>query len=118
MEQDNFYRNASFGVKSKNAGFPDPLDSFQSVQIIQIPINHLKSFLEDIKKELSDIKEQFQPKEPVIYLTRNELKDLLKVDLSTIYHWTKKGKLKAYSIGHRVYYKRHEVEQILLPLNS
>jgi len=37
--------------------------------------------------------------------------------LSTIWNWQKKGKLKAYGIGHRVYYKRHEVEQSIKPLN-
>lgn len=69
------------------------------------------------KSEFDDIKKQFQPKQATEYLTRNEVKDFFKVDLSTVHNWTKKGKLKAYGIGARVYYKRNEVEQVLIPLN-
>jgi excisionase family DNA binding protein len=51
------------------------------------------------------------------YLTRQELKDLLKVDLSTIHNWTKKGKINAYGIGNRVYFKRSEVDAMLVKIN-
>jgi excisionase family DNA binding protein len=54
---------------------------------------------------------------PTEYLTRQELKDLLKVDLSTIHNWTKKGKINAYGIGNRVYFKRSEVDAMLVKIN-
>ena len=76
-----------------------------------------EAILNGVDKKLNELKEQFQPKEPTEYLTRNEVKNLLKVDLSTVHNWTKKGKLKSYGIGNRVYYKRKEVEQTLIPLN-
>lgn len=73
--------------------------------------------LDIIQEGFDELKRQFQPKEPAEYLTRNEVKDLLKVDLSTVHNWTKKGKLKSYGLGNRVYYKRSEVEQAIKPLN-
>jgi excisionase family DNA binding protein len=61
-------------------------------------------------------KEEFKPKYTEELLTRNEVADTFKVDLSTVHNWTKKGKLKAYGLGHRVYYKRSEIENALKPL--
>ena len=75
-----------------------------------------EKILKGIDERFNQLKNQFQPKEPTEYLTRNEVKDLLKVDLSTIHNWTKKGKLKSYGIGNRVYYKRDEVEKAIIPL--
>lgn len=88
-----------------------------TLQFIQITPEQLKeSILSDFKIEFEHLKKEFQPKTPTEYLTRNEVKDLLKVDLSTIHNWTKRGKLKAYGLGNRVYYRRDEVEQAIKPL--
>jgi len=77
-----------------------------------------EAILKGVDERINDLKANFQPKEPTEYLTRNEVKELLKVDLSTVHNYTKKGKLKSYGIGNRVYYKRHEVENVLKPLNQ
>lgn len=69
------------------------------------------------EKMLEDFKKDFQPKEPDELLTRNEAKDMLKCDMSTLWAWTKKGKLKAYGLGNRVYYRRSEVLQAVKPLS-
>jgi hypothetical protein len=90
----------------------------ESLQFISITPEQLQTaILEGVKVQIEQLKKDFQPKEPTEYLTRNEVKDLLHVDLSTVHNYTKQGKLRAYSIGNRVYYKRHEVEQSLKPLN-
>ena len=90
----------------------------QAVQFIQTTPQELEdSILQGLKSQISLLKAEFQPKEPTEYLTRNELAELLKVDLSTIHNWTKKGKIKAYGIGNRVYYKRQEINQSIKPLN-
>lgn len=73
--------------------------------------------LKGVEAKLTELKKQFQPQQPTEYLTRNEVKELLKVDLSTIHNWTKNGKLKAYGIGNRVYYKRLEIEQTFVKIN-
>ncbi len=73
--------------------------------------------LKHLEKELISIKENFQPKEPEELMTRKETANYLKVDISTLHNWTKKGKLIAYGIGGRVYYKRGEIEQKLFNFN-
>jgi len=78
----------------------------------------LVSLFEGLQKQLTDIKQNFEPKTPTEYITRNELAELLKCDLSTIHNWTKKGKLIPYGIGNRVYYKRAEIEAVLLPFGK
>lgn len=68
------------------------------------------AIIPELKEELS---REFQPKQPTEYLTRTEVCKLLKIDLSTLHRWTKSGKLNAYGIGNRVYYKRSEIESYL-----
>ena len=70
-----------------------------------------------VEKELASIKENFQPKEPVELMTREETADYFKINLSTLHNWTKKGKLYAYGIGYRVYYKRSEIMSMVIRLN-
>ena len=77
----------------------------------------IQSMFAGIEAQLKEIKDKFEPKEPNKYLTRSELADLLKCDLSTIHNWCKKGKLKAYGIGNRVYFLRSEVESSIQIIN-
>ncbi len=87
------------------------------LQIIQKTPDELEERIYNrFKKDFENLKNHYQPKEPVEFLTRNEVRDLLKVDLSTVWGWTKKGKLKSYGIAGRVYYKRSEVEAAIQPL--
>ena len=78
----------------------------------------ITNLFRDLKNEILELKNNFQSKEPSEYLTRSEVSKLFKCDLSTVHNWTKSGKLKAYGIGNRVYYKRSEVESVLIPFNS
>ena len=78
---------------------------------IQTDINFIKSELEDLKKN-------FEPKTPNEYLTRNEVAEMLKIDLSSVHNWTKRKILQAYQIGGRVYYKRDEVELAIVKLKK
>jgi excisionase family DNA binding protein len=66
--------------------------------------------------EIEKLKNHFQPREPDEFMTRQEVADLLKCDISTIHNWTVKGKLKPYGIGNRVYFKRSEVVKSIIPL--
>ena len=50
-------------------------------------------------------------------LTREETCKLLKVDSSTLWRWTNKGKIKAYGIGNRRFYKKEELLESLIKLN-
>jgi excisionase family DNA binding protein len=49
-------------------------------------------------------------------LTREETCELLKVDSSTLWRWTNKGKVKAYGIGNRRFYKKEELISSLIQL--
>ena len=51
-----------------------------------------------------------------IYLTPKEVANFLKCDLKTVFNWRKSGKLIAYGIGARVFYKLDEIIQALKKL--
>lgn len=51
-------------------------------------------------------------------MTREETCKFLKIDSSTLWSWTKKGKVTAYGIGNRRYYKRSEILSSLTPLKK
>jgi hypothetical protein len=51
-------------------------------------------------------------------LTREQTCKFLKVDSSTLWAWTNKGKVKAYGIGARRYYKRSELLECLTLLKK
>lgn len=87
------------------------------LQFIQISPEQLQeAILSGVKKQLEELKKEYQPKEPEEYLTRLETADLLKVDPSTIFNWTKKGLIKSYGLSGRVYYKRSEIEKNIIAL--
>ena len=91
----------------------------QSVQFIQVTPEQLQNaIIEGVKTQLQDLKKHFQPKEPNEYLTRVEVAEMLKIDLSSVHNWTKKGILISYQIGGRVYYKRAEVENAIVELKK
>ena len=90
-----------------------------TIQFIQSSPEELENRIYNrFKSEIDNLRSDFQPKQPTEYLTRNQVKEMLDVDLSTIHNWTKRGKLKAYGIGNRIYYKRSEIEQAIVPLNQ
>lgn len=70
--------------------------------------SRLEARLKDFKK----------PEDPERLLTRDEVCELLSIDQSTLWHWTNKGKVRAYGIGHRRYYKRSEILESLIPLKK
>ena len=76
-----------------------------------------KDILEGVKKFLQDLLSQQKEKETSDYLTRQQVAEMLSIDLSTLHNWTKKGKISSYGIGNRVYYKRSEIENAFVKLN-
>jgi len=78
-------------------------------ELVELINNGVKSQLEDLKKQLDlGVQEEL--------LTRLEVCDLLKIDSSTLWHWTKKGKVICYGIANRRYYKRSEIMECLTQL--
>lgn len=89
----------------------------KAVQFIgTTPEEVIKPVIELIQSGFEKMFVHLQPKQPTEYITRNQVKVMFDVDLSTVHNWTKKGKLKSYGIGNRIYYKRDEVESAITPL--
>lgn len=51
-------------------------------------------------------------------MTREETCQFLKIDSSTLWAWTNNGKVKAYGIGARRYYKKSEIMECLTLLKK
>ena len=62
-----------------------------------------------VKSQLEDFKETLNTHNPDELLTREQTCKFLQIDSSTLWSWTKKGKVIAYGIGNRRYYKKAEL---------
>ena len=51
-------------------------------------------------------------------LSREETSSLLKINLSTLWRWTKDGKVNAYGIGNRIFYKKDEIFNSLIKIEN
>jgi hypothetical protein len=71
-----------------------------------------------VLKELSQLREEISKNSKDVLLTREETCKFLKVDSSTLWSWTNKGKVKAYGIGSRRYYKKNELIESLKEISS
>jgi hypothetical protein len=89
------------------------------IQFFQISPEQLQNqIIEGVKLQLEDLKKHFTPKEPNRYLSRQDVAEMLQIDLSSVHNWTKKGTLTSYQISGRVYYRLDEVENALVKLNK
>jgi DNA invertase Pin-like site-specific DNA recombinase len=89
----------------------------QQLQFVATTPQQLRNDINnDVKNLLEELKKSFQPKTPQELLTRSETAKLLKINLSSVHNWTKKGLLKSYGISGKVYYKRSEIESALIEL--
>ena len=70
-----------------------------------------------LNKELDEASVPADTSEAEELLTRNETAKLLKISLSTLWHWSKDGRLKAYGLGNRVYYKKSEILEKIIQIN-
>jgi hypothetical protein len=91
----------------------------KELQLISISFDDLKDlFGQVLKTELEAVKKHLQPKQPNEYLTRKEVSEMLKIDLSSVHNWSKRGILIPHQIGNRVYYKLQEVENAIVKLKK
>lgn len=84
------------------------------------PFENIDLRLNSIERLLIDIKQKPNPlgKDEEDLLTRKEACEFLKIDSTTLWHWTNKGKIKAYGIANRRYYKKGELIESLKPLKK
>ncbi|TXE15581.1 helix-turn-helix domain-containing protein [Psychroserpens burtonensis] len=69
-------------------------------------------------EKINELNHYFQSQKPEALLTRKETAEYLKIDSSTLWSWTKKGKIKCYGISNRRYYKRSDIEDALVLLKQ
>lgn len=77
-----------------------------------------REFKQDLKEQLQEFSKLFAPKEPTVWITRQEAADLIGVSLVTIHNWTKEGVIHAHKIGTRIRFKKSDIENILLNSNK
>jgi|NGEPerStandDraft_5_1074534.scaffolds.fasta_scaffold32421_2 hypothetical protein len=88
------------------------LQGTTSEKLVDLFDKKLKRQFEAFKKDLSN---QHSNDE---LLTRNQTCQFLQINSSTLWAWTNKGKVKAYGIANRRYYKRSELLQCLTELKK
>ncbi len=87
----------------------------KNLQFVSLDIEELRSSIAQSVSETLDTKLQLDKAEDDL-LSCEEVESFLKISPPTRIEWTKKGILKSYSISRRVYYKKSEVLQALIPL--
>jgi hypothetical protein len=81
-------------------------------QLVKLLGADLRSQLQDLKKDLINHEAN------VDLLTRKEACEFLSIDSSTLWSWTNNGKVTAYGIANRRYYKRSHLLECLKPLKK
>jgi len=91
----------------------------KSLQLINTTPEELAVLInEGVRTQLNELKKEFSPKDPDVLLTREQTCELLQIDSSTLWAWTNKGKVKAYGIANRRYYKKSEILESLVQLKK
>ena len=90
-----------------------------SILIQDVTPEALAELIKDgVKSQLDDFKKDFQTNNIDELLTREQTCEFLQIDSSTLWHWTNKGRVLAYGIGNRRYYKKSELLESLKPLKN
>ena len=84
------------------------LQNLTSEQLSELINEGVKCQLDNFQKNLTSQKANDD------LLTRLEACEFLKINSSTLWHWTNAGKVKAYGISNRRYYKRSELLESLI----
>ncbi len=72
-----------------------------------------------VRNSIVELQKQIQTQsDNEALMTREETCQFLKVDSSTLWAWTNQGKVKAYGIGARRYYKKSELLECLTLLKK
>ncbi|MDI6050644.1 helix-turn-helix domain-containing protein [Flavobacterium sp. XS2P24] len=91
-----------------------------SILLENLSVEQLQKMIDtSIKNGIQNQQKELQAKDNAEeLLTREETCKFLKIDSSTLWAWTNKGKVIAYGIGARRYYKRSELLECLTLLKK
>ncbi len=89
----------------------------QVVQFFQMSMDDLKEFIKEAvisgAPPINNTNETLSASSDNEWLTREEVKGLLKISYTTLWKYNRNGILKAKKIGSRVYYSRTELNNLL-----
>ena len=86
----------------------------KTIEITEITVDELADKVADkLLRKIKHYIDDLAANQNDIFLTRTETADYLKVDLSTLWNWSNKGKLISYGIGNRRYYNKKEIIDLL-----
>jgi len=91
-----------------------------SILLKELSVDQLRQLIgTSVKDGIQEFQKQIQTKhDNEELMTREEVCDFLKIDSSTLWSWTNAGKVKAYGLGARRYYKRSELMESLTLLSK
>lgn len=84
-------------------------------EVIEARLSSIENLILDLKHKTQTVESTEQSDE---LLTREEACKFLQINSTTLWHWTNKGKVTAYGIGNRRYYKKAELIDALKPLKK
>ncbi len=86
----------------------------KTIQIQEVTVDELADMVADkLMAKIDVYLREYATRNDDTLMTREEASNYLKIDSSTLWHWSKKGKLIPYRIGNRVYYKKREITDYL-----
>ena len=86
------------------------------IQIEGLTASELEQRFSQLETMLSNVMSGLNQNKGDEWMTREQVIKMLGINASTLWHWCKKSKLKSYGLGNKVFFKRSEVEQALIPL--
>lgn len=91
----------------------------KSILLHSLTPDDLRQIIKEVvKSELAEFKAQFATEESDQLLNSEETCTFLKITLTTLWRWTKNGKVICYGIGSRRYYKKNELLERLVVLKQ
>jgi hypothetical protein len=95
----------------------------ESTVLIGINAEQILTQFNVLKQEIIELKSLIKenqpttPPEETILMTRDAVAKFFKINISTVRNWSKSGILQPYYTGDRVYFKRDEILNALIPSN-
>jgi excisionase family DNA binding protein len=89
----------------------------KSILLHCITPNELKQIIKEVIREELFANSNLDIPDENVFLTREEACAVLRINKTSLWKWTKKGRLISYGIGSRVLYKKSEVLESVIRIN-
>ena len=90
-----------------------------TIQMIQITPQQLAELIATaVKEQFNSLKDTLSNSKENTLLTRQETASFLKINLSTLSNWCRKGRIPSYGIEGRVYFKMSDINSALVQIKN